>query len=281
MSRFKNKLLNLSLKKIYAQLFINNFKKDSYFNFLKNLYYEFLSTKHPQLEKKNFEKTLHNLISFDDSLLDNQESLYKLFEPNYADNLDNYYRLFEKQTFYKFLKYSINTKLIKSKYSDVYEFGIKRLNSHLDILEIGGGVPHGLIYNIWEKGNKFCKSFTYVEANMLHTEFVDWYCKKYSINIDKRIFLAAKTPAIKNIKFNFVFAKDIFEHLDDPSKLIDDLIVFSKNQNTLLCLDLEHKGGVTLHHLNPNLPILKKKLLDNNFRVVKKFKEIHVWENVS
>ena len=36
-------------------------------------------------------------------------------------------------------------------------------------------------------------------------------------------------------------------------KLIDELIVSSKNQNTLLCLDLEHKGGVTLHHINPNL----------------------------
>ena len=95
---------------------------------------------------------------------------------------------------------------------------------------------------------------------------------------DKKIFIASKTPTIENIDFNFVFAKDIFEHLENPSKLIDDLISNTKSKKTLLCLDLEHKGKKILDHLNPNLPILKEKLINKDFKVIKKFEEVEVWE---
>ena len=67
-------------------------------------------------------------------------------------------------------------------------------------------------------------------------------------------------------------------YLINPEKLIDDLIFFTKNPKTLLCLDLEHKGAKTIQHISPNLPPLKQKLLDNNFKVIKKFDEIHIWE---
>ena len=105
-----------------------------------------------------------------------------------------------------------------------------------------------------------------------------WYCKKNNIPINVSIFPASKTPKIENLKYNFVFAKDIFEHLDNPEKLIDDLIIYTKNSKSLLCLDLEHKGAKTTQHISPNLPILKKKLLDSNFRVIKEFGDIHVWK---
>ena len=115
---------------------------------------------------------------------------------------------------------------------------------------------------------------------MLHAEFIDWYCKNNLIQFDKKIFLASKTPTINNINFNFVFAKDIFEHLDNPAQLIDELIANTNDTKTLLCLDLEHKGAITTQHINPNLPVLKQKLIDNNFTVIKKFQEIHVWQKI-
>ena len=58
----------------------------------------------------------------------------------------------------------------------------------------------------------------------------------------------------------------------------DDLIANTTNSKTLLCLDLEHKGEKTVQHLNPNLPVLKKKLIDNKFKIVKKFDEILIWK---
>jgi hypothetical protein len=56
------------------------------------------------------------------------------------------------------------------------------------------------------------------------------------------------------------------------------LIENTVNNKTILCLDLEHKGKKIGQHISPNLPILKEKLIKNNFEVIKKFKEIHVWK---
>ena len=175
MKKYKNFILSLSLKKIYSYFFLNNYKKNSYFNHLKELYFQFLSSKYPDLKKDNFEKNLNYLINFEED--DLTAHFHEVFEPDYNKNLDNFYKLHEKQIFLRFLKYSLNEKLIAKKYSNAYHFSINKINEPLEILEVGGGVPHGLIYNIWRHGKEFCKKLTYVEADMLHTEFVTWYCK--------------------------------------------------------------------------------------------------------
>ena len=278
MMKYKNLLMSLSLKKIYSYFFLDDYKKSGYFNYLKNLYYQFLLSKFPKLQRVQFEENIIYLLNFEED--DLSARYFQTFEPDYTDDLNKYYKLNEKQIFLRFLKYSINTKLIKNKYSDVYDFAINRIKEPLEIIEIGGGIPHGLIFNIKKRGKSFCKKLNYIEADMLHAEFIDWYCKNNLIQFDKKIFLASKTPTIKNINFNFVFAKDIFEHLDNPTQLIDELIANTNNTKTLLCLDLEHKGAITTQHINPNLPILKQKLIDNNFKVIKKFQEIHVWQKI-
>ena len=274
----KNLIMSLSLKKIYSFFFLDDYKKSGYFNYLKNLYYQFLLSKFPKLQRAQFEENLKYLLNFEED--DLSARYFQTFEPDYTDDLNKYYKLNEKQIFLRFLKYSINTKLIKNKYSDVYDFAINRIKEPLEIIEIGGGIPHGLIFNIKKRGKSFCKKLNYIEADMLHAEFIDWYCKNNLIQFDKKIFLASKTPTINNINFNFVFAKDIFEHLDNPAQLIDELIANTNDTKTLLCLDLEHKGAITTQHINPNLPVLKQKLIDNNFTVIKKFQEIHVWQKI-
>ena len=278
MRKYKNLIMSLSLKKIYSYFFLDDYKKSGYFNYLKNLYYQFLLSKFPKLQRAQFEENLTYLLNFEED--DLSARYFQTFEPDYTDDLNKYYKLNEKQIFLRFLKYSINTKLIKNKYSDVYDFAINRIKEPLEIIEIGGGIPHGLIFNIKKRGKSFCKKLNYIEADMLHAEFIDWYCKNNLIQFDKKIFLASKTPTINNINFNFVFAKDIFEHLDNPAQLIDELIANTNDTKTLLCLDLEHKGAITTQHINPNLPILKQKLIDNNFKVIKKFQEIHVWQKI-
>jgi hypothetical protein len=272
----KNSILNFSLKKIYSYLFLNDFKKVGYFNHIMNLCYEFILSKYPNLKKDKFEKNLIYIIKNHDGDLFNE--YYSVFEPDYEDDLSKWYKICEKRFFLRFISYAVNPKLITKRYSNIYDFAINRINEPLEVLEIGGGIPHGLIFNTWKRDNNFIKKLTYIEADMLHTDFVEWFCKKESIVFDKKIFIASKTPTIENIDFNFVFAKDIFEHLENPSKLIDDLISNTKSKKTLLCLDLEHKGKKILDHLNPNLPILKEKLINKDFKVIKKFEEVEVWE---
>ena len=280
LKRYKNQVINFSIKKAYSYFFLNDFKSTGYYAHLKNLIFEFLQSKYPNYKKELFEKRIKSLILNYDEYKDLNYALNNLFNPNYNDNLQDHYKNIEKNIFFKFILNSLNTKLIRNKYSEIYDFSINEINEPLNILEIGGGLPHGFIYNIWRKEKLFFKNFNYIDADLLHTEFVKWYCHKLKIPSEIEIFPASITPTIKNNNYNFVFAKDVFEHLDDPEKLIDNLIENTKNNKTLLCLDLEHKGEKTTQHLNPNLPLLKNKLIDNKFKVIKKFEEVHIWKKI-
>jgi hypothetical protein len=276
--KYKNIILDLSLKKIYQKFFLNDIKNTGYFYYLKNLYFLFLKKKFPELEQISFDKNINLLLNYDG--IDTLDLYHLVFEPDLSKDLNKYYKLQEKQIFLRFLKYSLIPKHITKKYADIYSYCINHINQPLNILEIGGGLPHGLMYKIWKKEKSFFKNITYIEADMLHAEFFNWYCKENEIKIETKFFPASKTPSISNIDYNFVFAKDIFEHLDDPKKLIKDLIDNTKNSKTLLCLDLEHKGKKTTQHINPNLPLFKKDLIDSGFHVIKKFGDVHIWKKM-
>lgn len=278
----KNKILNLSLKKIYSYFFLNNTKKDSYYYYLKNLLYQFFVFKNSNLNKQNFINDLDSLVIHRDDYQDLSVTLEKLFNSKYEidDDIEFHYKSIEKKILLKFIIYSINTKLIKRKYVDIYDFAINQIKDPLKILEIGGGMPHGFIYSYWTRKKFFFDHIHYIDANLLHSDFVQWYFQVNNISHSIDLYPAAKTPKIENIDFNFIFAKDIFEHLDDPDSLVEDIISNTTNSKTLLCLDLEHKGEKTIQHINPNLPILKKKLENNNFHVIKKFDEVHIWKKM-
>lgn len=275
--KYKNQIINLSLKKIYQNFFLNDLKPTGYYFYLKNLVFEFLQSKYPDYEKDVFDKKIDEVINYVDDYKDITATLNVLFNPKFNEDLKFHYKYVENKIFYRFISNSLNTKLINNKYSDIYDFVINQTNEPLNILEIGGGLPHGFIYNMWKKKKTFFDKFTYIDAHLIHSEFVQWYCKKFDVSHEIKLFEASKTPKLDLIKYNFVFAKDIFEHLDEPEILIDYLISNTKDNKTYLCLDLEHKGPKGGQHISPNLPILKERLIKNNFKVVKKFSEVHVW----
>ena len=276
--QYKNQILNLSLKKIYSYFFLNDLKSSGYYSHLRDLIFEFLQSKYPDYKKEIFIKKLDKLIASISDHKDITASLNSIFKPKLNDDIQFHYKYNENRILLQFILYSLNIKLIKNKYSDIYDFAINELNEPLDILEIGGGVPHGFIYNFWKRDKIFFNSFNYIDADLLHSEFVDWFCKKNRFNHKINLFPASKVPKIGDLRFNFVFAKDVFEHLDKPDLLIEDLIFNTKNSKILLCLDLETKSTHSIQHLSPNLPILKKKLVDSNFKVIKEFGDIQVWK---
>ena len=274
----KNRILNLSLKKIYSYFFLNDLKKNSYYSYLRNLIFEFLKSKYSNYKKEIFEKKLDAVIAQTEDYKDITTSLHLLFNPKFNDDIQFHYKYSENRMFLAFIKYSINIKLIKKNYANIYDFAINKINEPLDILEIGGGIPHGFIYNNWKRSQKYFNSFNYVDADLLHSKFISWYCKNNKFNHTIKLFPAAKEPQIENIKFNFVFAKDVFEHLNSPSLLLKSLVTKVSSSRTLLCLDLEQKSPHNVQHLSPNLPDLKKILIDNDFNVIKKFGDIEVWQ---
>ena len=277
--RYKNTILNLSLKKIYSHFFLNNIKSEGYYSYLKDLVFKFLQTKYPNYDQSVFDKKFDNLLSNLGDYNDLTAQTNELFNPNFDDDLEFHYKYYEKNIFFRLISYSINTKLIQNNYSNIYNFAINEIKEPLNILEIGGGIPHGFMYHFWNKGNYFFKNFTYIDAPLLHSDFFKWYCDHFKIPITINLFKPAKTPKLDKIKFNFVFAKDVFEHLDSPEILIDYLISNTNDNKTLLCLDLEPKRP-SCQHLSPDLPILKDRLIKNNFEVIKKFNDVHVWRKV-
>tara|TARA_B100000902_G_scaffold330705_1_gene327793 strand:- start:1018 stop:1872 length:855 start_codon:yes stop_codon:yes gene_type:complete len=278
--RYKNTILNLSLKKIYSHFFLRDIKPTGYYSYLKDLVFKFLQSKYPNYNQSVFNKNFDNLLSDLGDYKNLSLHTNDLFDPNFHNNLEFHYKYYEKNIFFKLISYSINTKLIQNNYSNVYDFAINEIKEPLDILEIGGGLPHGFIYHFWKSGNNFFKNFTYIDAPLLHSDFIKWYFNHFNILNTMNLFKPAKTPKLDKIKFNFVFAKDIFEHLDNPEIIIDYLISNTNDNKTLLCLDLEQKNA-TNQHISPDLPILKDKLIKNNFKVIKKFNDVHVWRKVN
>ena len=275
--KHKNTILNLSLKKIYSHFFLNDLKLTGYYVHLKSLIFKFLKSKYPNYDEEVFERRINTLVKDKDNYKDIIGELNTLFNPEFNNDLPFHYKYNENKIFFRFILNALNNKLITNKYSKIYEYAINEINEPLDILEIGGGLPHGFVYSVWKKGKSFLNNFTYLDANLLHSEFGEWYCKEIQISYEIKLFTAAKTPLLKDTKFNFVFAKDIFEHLDAPEILINYLISNTNDNKTLLCLDLEHKGEKQGQHISPNLPILKIKLIENNFEVIKEFNDIHIW----
>ena len=277
--KYKHTVLNLSLKKIYSSIFLKDIKPTSYYRYLKDLVFKFLQSKYPDYSKEIFDNKFDYLLSNLSDFKNITHETNSLFDPKFHDNLEFHYKYYEKNIFFKLLSYSINTKLIKNNYTNIYNFAINELKQPLDILEIGGGLPHGFIYNFWKRESSFFKNFTYIDATLLHADFVTWYCNYFDISNTINLFNPSKTPKLDKIKFNFVFAKDIFEHLDDPEIIIDYLISNTNDNKTLLCLDLEQKH-VNVEHISPNLPILKDKLIKNNFKIIEKFNDVHVWKKI-
>ena len=276
----KNRILNLSLKKIYSHFFLNDIKSNSYYAYLKKQVFKFLQSKYPNYQIENFEKHLERVITNIADYKDITPSLNLLFKPTFNDDMQFHYKYNENRMFFDFIKYSLNIKLVKGNYSDVYDFAIDKLKEPLNILEIGGGIPHGFIYNHWRRDRSFFNCFNYIDADLLHSEFVKWYCEYYKFDYQINLFPAAKVPKIENVRFNFVFAKDVFEHLDEPSLLINNLITKIKDNKTLLCLDLEPKSPHNIQHLSPNLSDLKKILISNEFKMIKEFRDVHVWTKI-
>ena len=193
LKRYKNQIINFLIKKAYSYFFLNDFKSTGYYAHLKNLIFEFLQSKYPNYKKELFEKRIKSLILNYNEYRDLNNALNNLFNPNYNDNLQDHYKNIEKNIFFKFILNSLNTKLIKNKYSEIYNFSINEINEPLNILEIGGGLPHGFIYNIWRKEKLFFKNFNYIDADLLHTEFVKWYCHKLKIPSEIEILLDVAT----------------------------------------------------------------------------------------
>jgi hypothetical protein len=243
--------------------------QDRYTRDLVELLWQFISNSFPD-EALPHDKFVNTLISFLDDETTWSHSAYSaelwsIFAPDYRRKLDEYYKSTEFHRTMRFLTYTTNPKFIHDNYLHPYQVARKTLGK-LSILEVGGGIPHGLIYTCLYEDKHFCQSLTLIEIESVYKRFVDWFCQQNNIPFTLIPAVASKTTTLPSgTTYNFIFAKDVFEHLENPKEMLEELLAHAADQ-AVLALDLKDRDEVIYDHISIHLSPLKTLLNERGYK---------------
>jgi hypothetical protein len=191
--------------------------------------------------------------------------LWNLFAPDFRGRLDEYYKAQEMQLTMTFLVYATQARLLQENYVVPYRMMRERL-PRAAVLEVGAGIPHGFLSQAFESGTAWCDALTIVEIDAVYARFVRWYCEAHGVAFQHALAHAGRAPAVPaDRRYGFVFAKDVFEHLDDPARTIRDIVGVAAPA-AVLALDLEDKGAIEYQHISPALAGLREYVERAGFR---------------
>lgn len=174
--------------------------------------------------------------------------LWDLFAPDYRRRLPEYYRQQELQLTMSFLAYSADPDHLERNYFEPYRI-MRRRFPRAAVLEIGPGIPHGFLANLRTDGPAWCDWLTVVEVDSLYVRFIRWICGRNGVRFAHIPADAAKAPTIPSpTRFQFIYAKDVFEHLDDPAITINEILRVAAPE-AILALDLYDRSKVEYQHI--------------------------------
>jgi hypothetical protein len=178
--------------------------------------------------------------------------LWYLFAPDFPKRLGEYYHSQDLPLLMTQLSYARNTPLLHANYIEPYRIARERLG-RMRILELGAGLPHGLFCHVHRDGTSWCSHVTAADIEATSAEFVAFWCRRQGLLHQRVTAEAGIAPDLSGLKgFDFVFAKDIFEHLTDPSVALQRVLEVT-SPRAVLALDLEDKGAVEYQHVSPRL----------------------------
>jgi methyltransferase family protein len=192
--------------------------------------------------------------------------LWNLFMPDFRDRLDEYYKSQELQLTMTLLAYATQARLLSDNYLVPYGVFRERIPRRAAVLEVGAGIPHGFLSQVFDNGPEWCDGLTIVELDTIYSRFTRWCCDARAVRCRHVLAHAGQAPSIPtDVQYDFVFAKDVFEHIDDPVKTIREIVGVAK-ASALLALDLEDKGPVEYQHISPALAHLREEVQRAGFR---------------
>lgn len=211
-----------------------------------------------------FISTAEQLLESDDL---KQTAIYlskawELLHPDFRDHLSDYYNSLSALTTLGAINYAGSERFIDEHYGRPYAFANDR-HGPLRVLEIGSGIPHGLIRTQQTRPDSIV-SATLVDIDAPYTRFAIWYCRTSGIACEWVPAEAGLVAPVPRGAFNFVFAKDVFEHVGDPGLLLDH-ILRAVADSAILALDIEDKGAIVHQHVSPQLGHLAKTLGENGW----------------
>ncbi|MEO8681151.1 MAG: hypothetical protein ABI665_19030 [Vicinamibacterales bacterium] len=195
--------------------------------------------------------------------------LWYLFKPDFPRRLDEYYKNQELQLTLTLISYATDPELLYGNYIRPYEIAVGRLGQ-FSVLEFGSGVPHGLLHTAHRSGASFCTRLDFVDIDSLPPRFLSWFCKGHDVPHTWTRAIAGDAAVVEaGAPFDFIFAKDIFEHLVAPGPVLDQLLARA-SARAILALDLDDKGAVVYQHVSPALEPLKTRVEDAGFVLIEK-----------
>ena len=245
------------------------FSNSKYSDDLLELFWKFIESKYPEdaLSKEDFVGLIRryqagkaispNNVYFAD--------LWELFAPDYTRRLPDYYSRFEYHSTITMLDYANRPDLISESYFRPYQIAQARLG-RISVLELGGGIPHGLIYNVLYGADESFNKLTPVDVPGVFSDFVEWFCTQKGLPFSHVIATAGKTATLPcNDKHEFVFAKDVFEHLEDPTAVIREVLRVVSD-GAILALDVVDRGVRKYQHITTDLSPVRNLLAEEGYR---------------
>ena len=185
--------------------------------------------------------------------------------PHYEQNLYEYYRQQQYLILLTFLSYAFRKPNNLASHIDPYRAASLKL-SNMRILDYGAGLAFGIIYLLQTVPEKV-ESVTIVDLDLIHTNLVEYIvsdlCPNVAINI-LRITNSEMVPDLGDQTFNFIYGKDIFEHIHNPEQLLRTIL----NKAEPSCIgyfDINDHGEKHLQHIHPELSHLSQVICEHSF----------------
>jgi hypothetical protein len=206
--------------------------------------------------------------------------LWYMFAPDYQRRLGEYYRQQDLNLTMTLLSYAANLPFLETNYIRPYEIARQRLG-RFSVLEFGAGIPHGFLHAIHTTGTSFCSHVTSVDIEGLPANFFKAFCSRHGVphrwiaaTAGESVRLDAPAP------FDFVFAKDVFEHLTDPAASLVQILALASDR-AVLALDLDDKGARVYQHVSPVLEPLRKRVEQAGFVPVEHAGNVSIFSRAS
>ena len=191
--------------------------------------------------------------------------LWDLFAPDYTRRLPEYYSLFEYHATITMLDYANRPDLISESYIRPYQMARERLGC-MSVLELGGGIPHGLVHNVLYGASESFNKLTLVDIPGVFSDFVEWFCSQKRLPFSHVVATAGKTAILpRDDRYEFVFAKDVFEHLEDPMAVIREVLRVVSD-GAILALDVLDRGVRKYQHITTDLSPVRNLLAEEGYR---------------
>jgi len=209
-----------------------------------DLFKEFLSTK-AAVDEEHWSRIEQNIKHPSPVLRYYATSVLDVFMPDFRSRLTERYRMQQYEMMHTFLQYPFYP---HADHMDkrLFPYEDARANlDHLDILDYGCGIGHGLICLLRDNPG-LVRSITLVDLDLLHLDFLVFACRRLAPMIPVTIHRLADTNAIPEIsgKHNTIISTDVLEHLLEPANAMTTILSSACHSPVRCYFDLElHETG--------------------------------------